>query len=138
MIWLGKGLTPDPVTDGHVDGMAAFVKPGVVLLHSTDDEDDPNFKILAAAKRQLNESTDAQGRKFEIIDLPLADKVSQMNFYVCNGAVIVPVGGDKEQDDEPLGILREVFTGRKIISVSGVVLAQGGGGVHCITQQMPA
>ncbi len=138
VIWLGRGLTPDPVTDGHVDGMAAFAKPGVVLLHSIADKADPNFKILADAKRRLSEATDAKGRKFEVIDLPLADEVGQMNFYLCNGAVIVPVSGDKKQDDKPLGILREVFAGRKIVPVPGNILARGGGGVHCITQQIPA
>lgn len=138
VIWLGRGLTPDPVTDGHVDGMAAFVKPGVVLLHSIEDKADPNFAILADAKRRLQETTDARGRKIEVIDLPLADEVGQMNFYVCNGAVIVPVSGRKEQDDAPLAILREVFADRKVVPVSGSILAKGGGGVHCITQQIPA
>lgn len=138
VIWLGRGLTPDPVTDGHVDGMAAFVKPGVVLLHSLKDREDPNFKILADAKRRLTENTDAKGRKFEVIDLPLADEVGQMNFYICNGAVIVPISGDKKQDDKPLGILKEVFPDRKLIPVPAIMLAKGGGGIHCITQQVPA
>ena len=138
VIWLGRGLTPDPVTDGHVDGMAAFAAPGVVLLHSIADKADPNFKILADAKRRLAEATDAKGRKFQVVDLPLADEVGQMNFYVCNGAVIVPISGRKAEDDAPLGILREVFKDRKVLGVPGRVLAKGGGGVHCITQQIPA
>lgn len=136
-IWLGSGLTPDPVTDGHVDGMAAFAAPGVVLLHSLEDKSDPNFKILADAKRRLKESTDAEGRKFEVIDLPLASEVGQMNFYICNGAVIVPTAGT-EEDDEPLAILKDIFPKRKIVQVAGNVLGEGGGGVHCITQQIPA
>ena len=138
VIWLGLGLTPDPVTDGHVDGMAAFVAPGRLLLHSIDDKSDPNFTILADARRRLIETTDAKGRKLEVVDLPLADEVGQMNFYVCNGAVIVPISGRKAEDDEPLGILREQFKDRKIVTVPGRVLAKGGGGVHCITQQIPA
>ena len=137
VIWLDRGLTPDPVTNGHIDGMAAFVKPGVVLLHSIADKSDPNFKILAAAKRVLTDTTDAQERKLQVIDLPLADEVGQMNFYLCNNAVIVPISGDKNQDDAPVAILREVFQGRKIVTVSGRMLAEGGGGVHCITQQIP-
>ncbi len=136
-VWLGRGLTPDPVTDGHVDGMAAFVKPGVVLLHQLDDKSDPNFKILADAKRRLSEATDAQGRRFEVVDLPLASEVSQMNFYLCNGAVIVPAAGTAE-DDEPLAILKDLFPQRKIVPVPGRILGEGGGGVHCITQQIPA
>ena len=138
VIWLGRGLTPDPVTDGHVDGMAAFARPGVVLLHTVADKEDPNFAILAEARRTLKETPDGKGRKLEVIDLPLADEVGQMNFYLCNGAVIVPVSGHKAQDDQPLGILREVFAGRKIVPVPGNILAKGGGGVHCITQQLPA
>jgi agmatine deiminase len=135
-IWLGRGLTPDPVTDGHVDGMAAFVSPGVVLLHSIADKNDPNFAILADAKRRLNDSTDAQGRKFTIIDLPLASEVSQINFYLCNGAVIVPTA-NTEEDDEPLEIIKNTFPKREIIPVPGKILGEGGGGVHCITQQIP-
>lgn len=61
-----------------------------------------------------------------------------MNFYICNGAVIVPVSGDKAQDDEPVGILKEIFEDRTIVQVRGNILARGGGGVHCITQQVPA
>ena len=59
VIWLGKGLEPDPVTDGHIDGIAAFAKPGVVLLHTTQDRGDPNFAICQDAKRRLRAATDA-------------------------------------------------------------------------------
>ncbi|NEP29925.1 agmatine deiminase family protein, partial [Moorena sp. SIO3I6] len=60
-----------------------------------------------------------------------------MNFYIANNAVIVPVAGDSSQDDAPLAILREVFPGRKVVGVNSLMLAEGGGGVHCITQQVP-
>ena len=133
VIWLGRGLTPDPVTDGHIDGMAAYVGPGSVLLHSTMHKSEPNYKILADAKRRLKEATDAKGRKLEVINLPLAKEVGHMNFYICNEAVVVPTAGVKRDDDKPLGILREIFPERKVIGVSSVILAEGGGGVHCIT-----
>ncbi len=136
VIWLGRGLTPDHVTNEQVAGMAAFAKPGVVLLHNVADKNDPNHKILADGKRTLTDSVDAQGIKFEVIDLPLADEVGQMNFYLCNNAVIVPVSGDKNQDDVPVTILREEFQGRKIVTLSGGMLAKGDGGVHGITQQI--
>jgi agmatine deiminase len=137
VIWLGKGLEPDPITDGHVDGLAAFARPGVVLLHTTDLRSDPNYTVGNDARRRLQQSTDAKGRKLKVIEIPLAEKVAHMNFYIGNGCVLVPVAGDKKQDDRPMGILREVFSDRKVIGVGGKTLAKGGGGIHCITQQIP-
>ena len=136
VIWLDKGIEPDPITDGHIDGMAAFVDEGVVLLHSCDDKNDPNYKICRDAKKILSEATDAKGRKFEIIDLPLHDG-GHMNFYLGNGCVLVPIADDPDEDDIPLGIIRELFDDREVIGIGGHILAEGGGGIHCITQQVP-
>ena len=61
-----------------------------------------------------------------------------MNFYLCNGGVIVPTADDARQDDQPLAVLREVFADRQVVPLSGKHIAEGGGGIHCITQQMPA
>jgi len=138
VIWLSRGLTPDPITDGHVDGIAAFVEPGVVLLHTLDDRSDPNYAITQDAKQRLESTTDARGRYLEVVELPLAYDIVHMNFYICNGGVVVPTAGDPRQDDEPLAVLREVFPQHKVVPVSGQMLSEGGGGVHCITQQMPA
>ncbi len=138
VIWLPEGLTPDPITDGHIDGMAAFAAPGLLLLHVTDDRGDPNHAITARAKEILQGAPDARGRRFEIVEIPLTSwDVLHMNFYLCNGAVIVPVAGRASEDDLPIGILREVFRGRRVIGVTGRIIAKGGGGIHCITQQVP-
>ena len=66
IVWLEKGLQPDPVTDGHVDGLAAFAEPGVVLLHTVDDRSDPNFAICRDAKQRLRNSKDAKGRRLDL------------------------------------------------------------------------
>ena len=137
VIWLGKGLEPDPVTDGHVDGILAFAEPGVVLLHMTKDKSDPNYAICQDAKRRLREATDAKGRKFEIIELPLDSELSHMNFYIGNDCVLVPIAQKRDQDKRPMGILREVFNDYEVIGIDGTVLGEGGGGIHCITQQLP-
>lgn len=139
VVWVPNGLTPDPITDGHIDGIAAFAAPGVLLLHTIYDSNDPNTPITAAAKRVLENATDARGRRFEIIEVPITSfDVIHMNFYICNGAVIVPISGRPSEDDEPLAILRDAFPSREVIGVSGVMIGGGGGGVHCITQQVPA
>jgi agmatine deiminase len=138
VIWLANGIVPDPVTDGHVDGIAAFVAPGVVALHTTYVQSDPNYAITQDAKRRLTGRRDAKGRMLQVIEMPLAVDVAHMNFYICNGAVIVPVANDPSQDDAPLAIIREAFPKHEVLPVGGLYIAEGGGGVHCITQQVPA
>lgn len=137
VIWLGKGLEPDPVTDGHIDGIAAFAEPGVVLLHTTTDKSDVNYAICQDAKRRLKETTDAKGRKLEVIELPMDGEISHMNFYIANDCVLVPITTNREEDERPMGILREVFSDYDVIGIDGNVLGEGGGGIHCITQQVP-
>lgn len=139
VIWIPRGLTPDPITDGHIDGMAAFAAPGVVLLHISEDSGDPNQAITLEAKEILEQSRNAKGRRFEIIEIPLTSwDVVHMNFYICNGGIIVPVAGKASEDDLPLAIIREAFPRHEVVPITGRVIAQGGGGVHCITQQVPA
>ncbi len=138
VIWLGKGLEPDPVTDGHIDGIAAFAAPGVVLLHTTNDRDDRNYRICNDAKRRLQQTTDANGRKLEVIDVPLDAELSHMNFYIANDCVLVPVTAQRRENSRPLAILQDAFPRRKIVGVESTVLAAGGGGIHCITQQVPS
>jgi agmatine deiminase len=139
VVWLGQGLKPDPVTDGHVDGLCVFVRPGVVMLHTTDVESDPNHALCRDARERLLAAKDAKGRALEVIELPLGGRdVAHINFYLCNGAVVVPTTGDKKLDDAPLARIREAFPERKVVGVKALAIAQGGGGVHCITQQVPA
>ena len=62
--------------------------------------------------------------------------VSYLNYYLCNGGVIVPVSG-AESDSEAQALIGQAFPGREVVPVPGAVLAYGGGGPHCITQQVP-
>lgn len=137
IIWLAKGTVPDPITDGHTDGLCVFASPGTVLLTTTDDRSDRNFAICQNAKKRLQETRDASGRKLTIIEIPIALDVLHINFYLANNAVIVPIANDPKQDDSPLAILKDVFPDRKIVGVGGRIIAKGGGGIHCITQQIP-
>ncbi|MEM7120480.1 MAG: agmatine deiminase family protein [Pseudomonadota bacterium] len=137
VIWLPNGLVPDPITDGHVDGICAFIAPGAVMVHTIDDRDDPNHEICNAARRVLESATDAKGRGFDIVEIPLAGEVAHMNYFIANDGVVVPTCGDAKADDRALGIIREAFPGRKIVGIEAITIAEGGGGVHCITQQVP-
>jgi agmatine deiminase len=139
VVWLGLGLVEDDDTDGHVDNICAFVEPGRVLLQTVADEADPNFE---PAQENLRRARAAGLRVEELELLPRLRTggpptvVPYTNFYVCNGALIVPVA-DPETDEEALRRIGALYPGREVVGVAGATLARGGGGVHCITQQVP-
>jgi agmatine deiminase len=140
IVWLGLGLVEDDDTDGHVDNICAWIEPGRVLLQTVADEADPNF----AHCRENAERLAAAGIEVVELDvLPRLDSdgpptvVPYVNSYVANGALIVPVTG-AETDADALALLERLYPGREAVPVSGTTLALGGGGVHCITQQVPA
>lgn len=140
VVWLPDGLAEDDDTDGHVDNVVAFVAPGRVLLQGCADPANPNHAIAAENRRRL----EAAG--IDVVELPVlryaevagvAVPVPYVNLYAANGVVVVPVTGDAA-DDEALAIIGDAYPGRAVATVAGAVLAYGGGGVHCVTQQVPA
>jgi agmatine deiminase len=146
IIWLPWGITDDWVTDGHVDAVCTFVRPGVVLAQTCDDPADPDYERLAANLEMLRETTDATGRSFDVIELPpmpsdeLGGEVVPTiyaNIYIANGGVVVPIG-ESPSDEDAIAILEEAFSDREVVGVSGTALSFGGGGPHCVTMQIPA
>jgi agmatine deiminase len=146
IIWLPFGLAEDSFTDGHVDGVCAFVRPGTVLPQTVARQSDPNWERLEANRQVLQRSRDAAGRQLEILEMPyLAHaevggrrvRVPSVNFYIANGGVVAPTAG-APTDDAMLGRIADAFPGREVVPVPARVIGFGGGGVHCITQQVPA
>jgi agmatine deiminase len=142
VVWLGRGLVEDADTDGHVDNVCAFLEPGRALLQ-TAPAGDPNHEHAARNAEILR----AAG--IEVVELELLPRserpdgeaiaIPYLNFYLCNGAAIVPLAQlDADMDDEALRRLRTLLPGREVVGVPALTLALGGGGVHCITQQIPA
>lgn len=135
VIWLERGLVGDE-TDGHVDNLARFVAPGVVMLAWTDDPADPNREVVADAEARLL----AAG--LETIRLPLPEPrpglvLSYVNFYVANGATIVPIFEDPA-DEQAAALIARAFPGRKVVQLPALDIVCGGGGIHCITREQPA
>jgi agmatine deiminase len=162
VIWLGAGVFADE-TDGHVDNLACFARPGVVLLTWTDDEDDPQHAISRDARERLEATTDARGRSLEIVLLPspgplqtsaeeaegvdsgegtqprrAGDRLaaSYVNFYLGNSRIVYPLL-DPRHDEKAATILRRVFGEREVVGVPAREILLGGGNIHCITQQVP-
>ena len=144
IVWLGEGIEGDD-TDGHIDDLARFVAPGVVVCARESDPDDPNFAPLEACGERLRAARDAGGRALRVIDLPMppavragADRLpaSYANFYIANREVLVPVFG-APSDARAIEILRPLFPGRDVVGIPSRSLVRGLGAVHCLTQQQP-
>jgi agmatine deiminase len=138
VVWLGEGLVEDRDTDGHVDLIAAFTQQGEVLLQSVAPGE-PSHERMADNRARL------QAAGLHIVDFPILPSldvageeiaVSHLNFYLCNGGVVVPVAG-VDSDAEALERIGAAYPGRQVVGVPGGVIAFGGGGPHCITQQVP-
>ena len=162
VIWLGAGI-PFDETGGHVDNLACFTRPGVVLLAWCDDKSDPHYAISRDAEKRLLATRDAAGRVMTIERIPMpppmfftdeeaagidqtsmgmsrkaGDRLagSYVNFLIVNGAVIAPEFRT-ETDDQARDILARALPGREIVMVPSREILLGGGNIHCITQHQP-
>jgi agmatine deiminase len=144
VVWL-PGDPMDKETDGHIDGMCTFVRPGVVLFESNPNPSDPHYRILKENLKCLQSQTDAKGRSFEILLLEEAVEAtvtsnifcrSYINFYIANGGIIVP-GYGIPSDAKALATIQAAYPERKVVMVQVSAIAAGGGAIHCITQEQP-
>lgn len=162
IIWLGNGVFNDE-TNGHVDNLACFLRPGLIALTWTDDHNDPQYPISQDALDRLRHAVDAKGRSFEIVKIhqpaPIhitaeeaegvdlvegtlprqaGDRMaaSYVNFYFCNGGAVVPTFDDP-RDQQALDTLQKYLPDRRVVGVPAREILLGGGNIHCITQQQP-
>lgn len=134
VVWLGDGLVEDRDTDGHVD-LICMPTPQGVLLQAVA-EDNPNHEAMSENARRL-EAEGFEVLPFDVLAYDDDLAMSYLNSYLCNGAVIVPQSGDFALDERALELFAEAFPEREGVGVPGLTLAFGGGGPHCITQQVP-
>jgi agmatine deiminase len=144
VIWLDSGIAGDD-THGHVDDITRFVAPNTVVTMVEQNERSENYAALHANLGRLkNARTD--GQKLEIVEIPMPRPVvfegrqlpaSYANFYIANGAVLVPVFNDPN-DRVALHLLAKLFPTREIVPIYSGDLIWGFGALHCMTQQQPA
>ncbi len=148
-IWLKEGIEADD-TDGHVDDITRFAGPRTILTAVECDPLDKNHAYLEENLHLLKASTDQDGKKFNIIELPMPGIVgpartdaghhrlpaSYANFYIGNHAVLVPIYSHRN-DKTALKIIRKAFPAKKVIGIECSALVYGLGSIHCVTQQQP-
>jgi len=162
IIWLARGMYLDE-TNGHVDNLCCFLRPGEVALAWTENQADPQFEISHENEEILLSATDAMGGKLKVHRIPLPAPVyitkeesegvlpvdgtlprkegdrlaaSYINFAFCNGGAVVPMFNDP-MDDVALDTIRKLLPGREVVGVPSREILLGGGNVHCITQHIP-
>ncbi|MBV8046760.1 MAG: agmatine deiminase [Paludibacterium sp.] len=161
-IWLPEGVFMDE-TDGHIDNMCCFARPGEVVLHWVDDENDPQYARSQAAFEALTQARDAKGRALKIHKMPAPGPLyysaeetaeveasghavprqagermaaSYVNFLISNRQVIFPLL-DARTDADAAKRLQDIFPDYRIVGVPAREILLGGGNIHCITQQIP-
>ncbi len=149
IIWMPRGLTKDYErfgTRGHIDMVATFVRPGVVLAHKQLDPLHPDFEVCRENIALLRSTTDARGRDLEVVEIAgptvthVDDEIVDYNYvnhYVCNGGVIL-CAFDDERDTQAAELIARMYPGRRVVCVDARPIFDCGGGIHCITQQQPA
>ena len=144
-IWLGEGCVGDD-THGHVDDIARFVAPGVVVLAHEVDPADENHRRSLDNLHRLQRAHDARGESLRVVTLPFPRAVmmdgtrlpaSYANFYIANGVVLVPTFNDPN-DRVALNLVAELMPRHQIVGIHAVDLVWGLGTLHCLTQQQPA
>ncbi len=145
VVWLGEGIQGDD-TDGHIDDLARFIDERTVAIGMEEDRRDANFDVLRDNRDRLDDAHDANGRAFDIVELPMPRPVlhdgqrlpaTYMNFYFVNGGLIVPTFGQPERDRRALAILQAWLPKREVVGVDCRAVIWGLGAVHCLTQQQP-
>jgi agmatine deiminase len=144
VIWLDKGIAGDD-THGHVDDLARFIGPNQVVTAVESNDRDENHRPLLENLERLRGAKNLADKKLDVVTLPMPEPVyfagrrlpaSYANFYIANDRVLTPTF-NAPQDRAALGILSEVFAGRRVVGIHAVDLVWGLGTLHCLTQQQP-
>ena len=148
VFWLKEGIEGDD-TDGHIDDLVRFIRDDAVICMVEPKDTDPNHKVLKAIRERLDDLRTVDGSKVEVIEVEMPNPVevkdwrlsrlpaSYANFLILNGAVLVPIFGQKKKDAQAEDKIAECFPGREIISVTAKDLLMEGGALHCIAMHQP-
>jgi len=147
VLWVDGGALAGDDTDSHIDQLARFIRPGLVVAAVSYSSNDSNAEKLSLQRQHLIEMTDAAGRPLDIVPLTTPPPrliqgkrvpESYCNFYIANEIVIMPTFGFRETDDLAAGILQDLMPERRVVCLDASDFIWGLGAFHCATQQQPA
>lgn len=166
ILWLKRGLAEDDgITGGHINEIARFADPHTILLAQVlptdrfaNNDSQESYLRLEENYKILLKSTDQDGKPFKIIRIPMPPTLysesnktgelpvrSYLNYAATNGAVLIQTYWKpgrsvtlQKTEQEVKAMFKRIFPGRNIIGIDAENINRWGGGIHCITQHMPA
>ena len=143
VVWLGQGLVEDRDTDGHVDLIAAFTAPGAVLLQSAPrGQRQPRAMRRERAARCARAGLEVDRAAVPAVRSRSAARRSRLSLPE---PLRLQRRGDRARRADAEPTTRRWRSDRAPRSPTArssasrrATLAYGGGGPHCITQQVPA
>ncbi len=148
MLWV-DGVAGQDITDGHIDTLARFAHPGLVIheLRSYVEPGETWYDVAVNTAEELNAFRTLDDLPYELATLrqPATPRgtgaeflSSYVNYYVCNGGLIMSEFGDDRADRAAQDALEALYPDREFVALNTDAVAAGGGGIHCATQQQPA
>ncbi|MCD7935239.1 MAG: agmatine deiminase family protein [Tannerellaceae bacterium] len=145
ILWLHYGYLAGDDTDSHIDTLARFCSEDTIAYVQCSDPEDEHYEELKLMEEELQAFTQADGKPYRLIPLPMADEVrwegerlpaTYANFLIINGAVLVPFY-NSEKDRIAAQTLRQAFPDREIVGINCLPLIKQHGSLHCVTMQYP-
>jgi agmatine/peptidylarginine deiminase len=146
ILWLDHGFLAGDDTDSHIDTLARLCPSDRIVYVKCDDPTDEHYDELRRMEEQLLTFMTPDGRNFELVPVPLPDAIirdgerlpaTYANFLIINGAVLLPIYGQPQNDAAAHEALSSVFPGREIVPIDCSVLIRQHGSLHCVTMQFP-
>jgi agmatine/peptidylarginine deiminase len=145
ILWLNHGYLAGDDTDGHIDTLARFCTPNTIAYVQCNDSQDEHYEALQKMECELKAFTTATGEHYNLIPLPMADKVmagderlpaTYANFLIVNNAVLIPTYGSTK-DQLAIKSLKTAFPNHEVAGINCLPLIKQHGSLHCITMQLP-
>ena len=147
IIWLDYGSLIGDDTDGHIDTIVRLAPDDTLLFVGCNETEDEQYEDFCALEQQLRSLLTASGKPYRLLSLPMPDAIfdddgsrlpaTYANFLVTNEKVLVPVYGQKVNDEAAISTIASAFPGRKMIAIDSRPIIRQHGSIHCCTMQLP-
>ncbi len=126
------------------------------ILQNATTADGEKLKIIRIPMPEIEELKytmaieESDYKKFNAFGFNIGDSIyripaaSYCNYFISNNVVLIPKywkpgmsDTQKQKDEEVKNIFKELFPDRQVIQIYTRTVNRGGGGIHCMTHELP-